>query len=318
MSPRNERSRGSSLAARAWRLPRTKVGAVLVALVIGVAALGPLVAGSATDFLGAPFASTKELQPFGGDVLGRDVWSRFLDGGRSTLQVALIATVLGVGIGSVIGLATAITSSWIGRAVGRALDVALVFPIYVLVLVFVAVFGGGSVAYVIAIAYIPIVARVIRAASLEVSRREHVQYARLLGVSRWEILRRELLPNVTGALSVEAGLRLTYAIAMASALSYLGFGPPPPAADWGTMISENQIGLQVQPWGVLLPVLTIAVLTVGTNLVAEGFAAASSSRAGAFDLPTELSVVAADERSSTVTADDVVARPSLSRESDRS
>jgi peptide/nickel transport system permease protein len=263
-----------------WRYARTRIGLALVLLVVAVALLGPLFAGPTTDFVGAPFAAPSEVGPFGTDVLGRDVLARYLSGGRSTLVVAVTATALGVGVGALIGLGTALSSKRLSRWVSRALDLALVFPVYVLILVFVAVFGGGSVVFVIAIAYIPIVGRVIRSAALEVVRREYVQYARLLGMSRWAILRRELLPNVTGPLSVEAGLRLTYAIAMSAALSYLGFGPAPPAPDWGAMISENQVGLQVQPWGVLLPVLTIAVLTIGTNLIAEGFAAASARRTG--------------------------------------
>lgn len=274
------------MLSHAWRYTRTRIGLVLVLLIVAIALLGPLLAGSTREFVAAPFASPSEFGPFGTDVLGRDVWARFLSGGRSTLSVAVAATALGVGVGSLIGLGTALSSSFLSRWTSRALDLALVFPVYVLILVFVAVFGGGSVVFVIAIAYIPIVGRVIRAAALEIVRREHVQYARLLGVSKWEILRRELLPNVTGPLSVEAGLRLTYAIAMTAALSYLGFGPRPPAPDWGSMISENQVGLQVQPWGVLLPVLTIAVLTIGTNLIAEGFAAASARRTGAGDAGT--------------------------------
>jgi peptide/nickel transport system permease protein len=300
---RSSKGRGSSVAAYAWRYPRTKIGSVLVLVLVGVALVGPLFAGSPTDFVAAPFAAAGDTTgPFGSDVLGRDVWARFLHGGRSTLWVAVAATALGVGGGALVGLGTALSSTWLSRWVSRGLDLALVFPIYVLILVFVAVFGNGSVIFVIAIAYIPIVGRIIRASALEVVRREHVQYARLLGISRWEILRRELLPNVTGPLSVEAGLRLTYAIAMTAALSYLGFGPRPPAADWGAMISENQIGLQVQPWGVLLPVLTVGVLTIGTNLIAEGFAAASARRTGgtgeagpAVAAPVELSSVDAAE-----------------------
>lgn len=90
-------------------------------------------------------------------------------------------------------------------------------------------------------------------------------------------MRREIVGCVTGPLSVEAGIRLTYAVAIVSALSYLGFGAQPPAADWGAMISENQIGFTIQPWAVMLPVTAIAVLTVGINLVTEGLAASHAS-----------------------------------------
>jgi peptide/nickel transport system permease protein len=85
----------------------------------------------------------------------------------------------------------------------------------------------------------------------------------------------ELLPNVTSPLLVEIGLRLTYSIGLIAAISFLGFGLQPPAADWGLMINENRLAVTVQPWAVLLPVLAIALLTVGTNLVTDGFARAS-------------------------------------------
>jgi len=83
------------------------------------------------------------------------------------------------------------------------------------------------------------------------------------------------LPNVTSPLLVEIGLRLTYSIAIVAGLSFLGFGLQPPHADWGLMINENRLAIAVQPWGVLLPVLAIALLTVGTNLITDGIARAA-------------------------------------------
>ena len=95
---------------------------------------------------------------------------------------------------------------------------------------------------------------------------------------RSRILLREILPNITGPLMVEIGLRLTYSIGYIASLSFLGLGIQPPSADWGLMINENRIALVVQPWGVLLPVLAIAALTVGTNLVADALASAAAGR----------------------------------------
>ena len=97
-----------------------------------------------------------------------------------------------------------------------------------------------------------------------------------MGEPRLKILAGEILPNVTGTLMVEASLRLTYAITLIAGLSFLGFGRQPPAADWGLMINENRPGLTVQPWGVVLPVLAIALLTVGTSLIGDGIARASA------------------------------------------
>jgi peptide/nickel transport system permease protein len=103
-----------------------------------------------------------------------------------------------------------------------------------------------------------------------------------MGESRRRILSGELLPNITGPLMVEASLRLTYAIGLIAAMSFLGFGRQPPAADWGLMINENRESLTVQPWGVVLPVIAIALLTIGTSMIGDGLsrAAAGIDRVG--------------------------------------
>ena len=85
----------------------------------------------------------------------------------------------------------------------------------------------------------------------------------------------ELLPNVTSPLLVEVGLRLTYSIGLIAALNFIGDGVQPPTADWGVMINENRLAVSVQPWGVVLPIIAIALLTIGTNLLTDGFARAA-------------------------------------------
>ena len=112
--------------------------------------------------------------------------------------------------------------------------------------------------------------RVVRAATLSVAERDFVKSAEAIGLSRLRILLGEILPNVTGTVLVEFGLRLNYSIGLVAGLSFLGLGLQPPTADWGLMINENRIALTVQPWAVALPVIAIAVLTIGTNLVADG------------------------------------------------
>ena len=105
--------------------------------------------------------------------------------------------------------------------------------------------------------------------------RDFVKSATALGESTWHILGAELLPNISSPLLVEFGLRLTYSIGIIAAVGFMGFGLQPPAADWGLMINENRIGLTIQPWPVLLPVIAIGLLTVGMNLFTDGIARAS-------------------------------------------
>jgi peptide/nickel transport system permease protein len=154
------------------------------------------------------------------------------------------------------------------------MDVLLAIPNIVLVLLFVSLLGSKRwlIVLLVALAWTPQVARVTRGVTVETAQRDFVRAAEVLGMPRHSVLLRELLPNLTTPLLVEFGLRLTWSIALIAGLSFLGFGIQPPAADWGLMINENRLGLAIQPWAVLAPIVAIAVMTVGTNLMAEGIA----------------------------------------------
>jgi peptide/nickel transport system permease protein len=267
------------LVRRAWHQDRTKVGGALVCLLVGVALIGPIVAPHApTEFAAAPFAPPSAAAPLGADNLGRDVLSRFLWGGRSVLGLSLAATAIGLVLGALIGLVAAYSRSVLDDVLMRGMDVILAFPSIVLALVAVATVGPTLWLLVLAVGLTtaPRVARVTRGASLEIVERDFVQAAEAMGASRRMILLTEILPNILSPLLVEASLRLTYSIGLIAGLSFLGFGLQPPAADWGLMINENRQGLTVQPWGVVLPVSAIALLTIGTSLIGDGLARAAA------------------------------------------
>jgi peptide/nickel transport system permease protein len=267
------------LLRRAWRQARTKVGVVLVLLLVGIAVIGPFVAPhSPTEFVGAPYAHPSSTALLGTDSLGRDVFSRFLWGGRSVLGLAIAATALGLALGVTIGLVAAYASATADDILMRAMDVILAFPSLVLALVAVATVGPQLwlLVLVVGITTAPRVSRVTRGSSVEIVQRDFVSAAEAMGESRRKILLSEILPNVSSPLLVEASLRLTYSVGLIAALSFLGFGLQPPAADWGLMINENRQGLTVQPWGVVAPVLAIALLTIGTSLIGDGVARASA------------------------------------------
>jgi peptide/nickel transport system permease protein len=159
----------------------------------------------------------------------------------------------------------------------RAMDVILAFPSIVLALVVIAMIGPKLwlLVLVVGLTTMPRVARVTRGASLEIVERDFVQAAEVLGESRAKILAGEILPSITSPLMVEASLRLTYSIGLIASLSFLGFGLQPPAADWGLMINENRQALTIQPWGAVMPVIAIALLTIGTSLIGDGLARAA-------------------------------------------
>jgi peptide/nickel transport system permease protein len=271
--------RRTSLLRAALRVRRTQVGLVLSGVVVLAAVLGPYLSPhSPTDFVGVPFSPPGPGAVFGTDNIGRDVLSRFLFGGRSLLLLSIAATVLGVGLGTVLGMVAAYLGGWRDELVMRSGDIVLAFPQVVIALLFVSIVGPKLwlIILVVGFSHAPRVARVIRDATLSVVERDFVKAAEATGIRRSRIITGEILPNITGPLMVEAGLRLTYSIGLVAALSFLGLGLQPPTPDWGLMINENRIALTVQPWAVGLPVLAIAVLTIGTNLVTDGMARASA------------------------------------------
>ncbi len=277
---------GAALQRRPWlgilrnalRLGRTKIGVAIVALLLLIAIFGPLVAPhSPTEFVAAPNSGPSGDALFGGDALGRDVFSRFLNGGRSVLWMSAAATLLGVGLGVAIGLVAAYSRGWLDDVLMRGCDVVLAFPQIILALLAVSAIGPKLwlIVLVVGVTHMPRVARVIRGAAQEVVERDFVKAAEAVGEKRSRIVFGELLPNVTSPLLVELGLRMTYSIGLVAGISFLGFGLQPPTADWGLMINENRLSITVQAWAVLLPVLAIGLLTVGTNLITDGIARAA-------------------------------------------
>ena len=246
-----------------------------------MALLGPFVVPAWTGYGPNSFAG-KPFQPgvFGTDNLGRDVLSRFLEGGWRLLLYSALATVLGVGIGAVLGMLAAFRRGWLDAVIMRSGDVLLAIPQLVFALLAITVLGpqGWVLVLVIGITHAPRVARVIRSATAGVVAEDYVLASQMYAVPQWKILGRDVVPNIMGPLMVEVGLRLTYSIGAVASLSFLGLGMQPPTPDWGLMINENRIALSLQPWGVLLPVIAIAVLTVGTNLLADAVATASAGR----------------------------------------
>jgi peptide/nickel transport system permease protein len=273
------------LLGATWRQTRTKIGVVIVLLLVAVAVFGPFFAPHAPDegltrqggFV-AGFEPPSDEAPLGTDNLARDVLSRFLWGGRSVLALSALATLLGSTLGIGVGLVAAYSRGILDDVLMRAQDVVLAFPQLVFALVLVATVGPELwlLVFAVGVTTMPRVARVTRAAAVEVVERDFVRSAEGIGVPRRQILFGEILPNITSPLVVEVTLRLTFNIAVIAALSFLGFGLQPPAADWGLMINENRQGLLAgQPWGVVMPVIAIGLLTIGTSLIGDGFARAA-------------------------------------------
>jgi peptide/nickel transport system permease protein len=254
------------------RTPTGLVGLLLLGLVLGVALLGPFFAPHAPDEpIGVPLTGPAEGQPFGTDFLGRDVLSRVLWGGRSVLALAGAATLLAYLVGGVVGLLAGYDRRLLDGFLMRGADVLLSMPALIVLLVLATGAGTSQAVLVLGVALVqaPLVARVVRTATVEQSVRGFVEAAVARGERTPAILRREILPNIVPAVAADAGLRFTYSILLVASVNFLGLGLQPPAADWALIISENRSGLDLNPYVILVPAVLIALLTIGLNLVGD-------------------------------------------------
>jgi peptide/nickel transport system permease protein len=250
-------------------------GFALLVFVLGTAVLGPFFAPhSPTASIGIPFEGPSADAPLGYDVLGRDVLSRVLWGGRSVLALAGLATLLAYAAGVLVGLLAGYSRSLLDSVLMRSVDVLISFPALLFILVLIAGAGTSKSALVagVAIVQAPLVARIVRTATLEQAVRGFVEAAAARGESTFAILRREILPNIVSPIAADFGLRFTYSIILVASVNFFGLGLQPPDADWALIISENRDGLALNPWVILVPAALIALLTISLNMVGDAVA----------------------------------------------
>jgi peptide/nickel transport system permease protein len=228
--------------------------------------------GPATDYnVGVPGSGSSAEHWFGTDTLGRDVLSRFLHGGDTVLLIPLIAVTLALIIGGSLGLFGAYWGGWPDVVISKVFDVILTLPPLLIVLVIIGGLGASNTVLIITVAlvYAPGLGRVVRGTAQSVIVNPYVLSAQARGERDIAIIFREVVPNVSGPVLAEFGLRLTFAILFVATLSFLGLGVQPPAPDWGLMVAENRGLITVAPWGTMLPALGITLLAVAFNLTAD-------------------------------------------------
>ena len=256
------------------RRPAHAFGTLLFAAFLLLALLGPALApyGAnqqiATDARQAPSAA----HWFGTDRLGRDVFSRVVLGTAEIFALAGVGTLLAVAIGTSLGLLSGYRGGCFDEMLMRFFDSLLALPALLLALLLLGTLGPSTqaVLLVIVVVYIPIVARVVRSVVLSVKTRAYIEAARVQGESSARIMFREILPAVLPVLAVEAALRFSYAIFLASSLGFLGVGAQPPSPDWGLMVFEARGTVSQTPWALYFPAAAISLLVISINLMADG------------------------------------------------
>jgi peptide/nickel transport system permease protein len=264
-----------SILARAGSTSAGKIGLVGIGIIVFIAVAGPWLAPhSITQVIGKPYLTPRASAPLGTDYLGRDVLSRWLQGGRVIPLIALASTVGAYVIGGSIGLVSGIRRGGFDIGAMWIVDVFLSIPPLIAALALLTALGRGDLTTGIAIAavFVAPIVRIVRAATFEVVKSEYVEAAVARGERTLSIALREILPNIRTTVVADFGVRVAYATILFASLSFLSLGPEPPTADWGLMVSENSGGLLINPWAVIVPAITIALMSVSVMLVADSIA----------------------------------------------
>lgn len=256
-----------------WRRKTAVFGLLLAAGVLAGAALAPVLA-PADPLAMSPrrFALPSAPAWFGTDQFGRDLLSRLLFGARVSMIVSFSAVALASLVGGTVGLVAGFFEGTLDQVLMRAVDILMAFPTLLLALAVVATFGAslGNLVLAITLAYVPIFSRIVRGSVLSVKQNDFIAASRALGAGDTRLMLREILPNVLAPVIVQATFNLSTAIMIEAALSFLGLGVPPPAASWGSMLSEARGFMELDPWLAIAPGIAITTAVLGFNLFGDG------------------------------------------------
>jgi peptide/nickel transport system permease protein len=262
---------------RGWRAIATapasaKFGMLVLAIYAFAAIFAPIIAPYPEAApAGAAYEGPSLAHWLGTDQLGRDLFSRLIYGARNTIGVAVVTTILSFAIGGSLGLLAAIARGWTDQLLSRAVDALMAIPLLIFALLLLSIFGTSMANMIVIMAVLDStrVFRLTRAIAQDVVVMDYVEAARLRGERMPWIMRREILPNIMAPLIAEFGMRFCFVFLTISALSFLGLGLQPPAADWGSMVYENKMLITVGRPTPLLPAAAIALLAVAVNFIVD-------------------------------------------------
>lgn len=250
------------------------IGAFILVFWVVLAVIGTSIAPYGINEIdnGQVWKPPSEAHVMGTDNLGRDIFSRIIVGARQMILLPTLAVGLALGLGVMIGLISGYFGGWIDEVTMRIMDGLMAFPVLMLYLMIIVAIGASAVNVVIAlgIGAIPAVSRLTRGLVLSLRNREFILAARMRGERTTYIIFQEILPIIAWPVLVDGLVRIGYTCFAMGALGFLGLGVPPPAPDWGQMVSQARNALIITPTAPLFPALAIASLVIAFNLVADG------------------------------------------------
>lgn len=252
--------------------PSVWLGMIVTAIFLVAAIFGPVLAPyGESSIVGNVWEPFSDQFVLGTDNLGRDVFSRLLFGARTTITIALAATLLSFLVGCLLGFIAAIGGGVIDHMLSRLNDVLMSIPMLIFALVVLAMLPRLQLTLILVMAILDStrVFRLSRSVAKDIVVMDYVESARLRGERLLWVVRREVLPNALPPLISEFGLRFCFIILFLSALSFLGLGVQPPDADWGSMVRENVNALGFGIVIPLIPAAAIVLLTVSVNLLVD-------------------------------------------------
>lgn len=267
-------ARPRAIARLLRRSPMATAGVAIAAALVFLAVFAPIIAPAdptAMDFQ-APFQAPNRVHPFGTDNFGRDVLSRVLFGYRTSLLVAAGSVGLALVLGIPLGLVAGHFGGAVDHLIMRPLDALMAFPAVLLTVALVGVLGTstGVLMVVIAVVYLPIIVRTMRAGVLAVHHEPFVEGARARGASDLRLMLRHMLPNAIDPVLIQASILMGIAILIEAALSFLGLGTQPPNPSLGLMLADGRDIMRDAPWVVIFPGLAIMFAVLSFNLTADG------------------------------------------------
>jgi peptide/nickel transport system permease protein len=259
---------------RLMRSPQGAAGTIIVLVAILIAAIGPYIAPNDPNAM-SPFLRYQGpglVHLLGTDEYGRDILSRLFFGARSTVTMAVLATLLGTLAGSLIGTISAFLGGRADEAIMRTMDAVMSIPSLLFALLIVNLLGSNSVNALLAVAitFTPAMARITRSVALAVRKQDYVNAAIARGETGLYVVTREMLPNVIAPVIVETTIRVSFAIMLFATLSFLGLGAQPPAQEWGLMVSQARQYMHLSAWLLVWPSAAIAIVAIGFNLLGDG------------------------------------------------